>query len=815
MEIARILKQSVRGLGRSRGLAVLAVLTLALGIGSTAFMFSIVHGALYRGLPFPDGDEIMRVHAANPVEGWDRGSVQYPDFLVQRAEQTSFEALAAGYSGTVNVSLGDRAVRYDGAFVTANTFDVLRVRPALGRTFLPGEDAMGAEPVAVLSHGAWQDDFGGDPSVIGRAVRVNGEPATVVGVMPAGFAFPEAQEVWVPMRRSAAEERGADIGVLVYGRLKDGVSPEAAQAELAAIAARLEAEFPEHNENLGVNVMPFTEMNAETTTILLTMLAAVMLILLVACVNVANLLLARTSTRTREIAVRTAMGAGRGRLIGQLIAEAAVLAFAGAALGAAAAWVAMHWFSNAIAHTEPPFWFVFTVDGPILAFTALVAIFAAVVSGVIPGIKATGGDLQGILQDDSRGSSSMRIGRISRALVVGEIALSLGLLVVAGLMAKGILERRSLDLPFPTESVFTARFGLFESEYPDAPARQLVYDDLLAGLRSDPAIAAAALTNSLPGTGAAENRIALQGEAYAEATDQPEARVSMVSAGFFETFDAQPLRGRVIDERDTPGSLPVAVINESFAEDLFGAEDPIGRQIRVGAIDRSETLDGEAAGEAPWRTVVGVVPDLAMEGVYMEPGDSPRGLYVPLTQDDARFMSIAVRPRAAQAMSITPTVRRTVLRAAPDTPLYWVWTLQEGIARDLWVVDVFGSIMITFGLIALVMATAGLYGVTAFSVGRRTHEVGIRMAMGAATRDVMRLILRQGAVQIGIGLVLGLGIAAGLAMALREILFRVEPLDPGVWVGITALLATTALVASAIPAMRASRVDPARALRRD
>jgi putative ABC transport system permease protein len=808
MDIARTLRLAARSLDRSRGLAALAVLTLGLGIGSTAFMFSIVHGALYRGLPFPDGEEIVRVWGTNREEGWDRNSVEYADYLEVREEQTSLGDLAAGYSGTVNVSTGERAIRLDGAFLTANAFDVLRVRPAIGRAFLPGDDDPGAPPVIILSERTWRDDFGADSAVVGRSVRVNGETSTIVGVMPRGFEFPELQEAWVAMRRSPTEVRGTGVDVMIYGRLRDGTSLEAAQAELSAIAGRLAAEFPETNEDLGFNVAGFTEMEEETSTILFTMLAAVGLILLVACTNVANLLLARTATRTRDIAIRTAMGAGRGRLIGQLIAEAGVLAAAGAVLGAAGAWVAMRWFREAIASTEPPFWFVFTVDGPILLFIALIATVAAILSGVIPGIKATGGNVQTLLQDDSRGSTSLRIGRLSRALVVGEIALSLGLLVVAGLMARGILERRNLELPFPAATVFTARFGLFESEYPTAEDRQVFYDDLLRELRSDPAIAAATLTNSLPGTGAANTRVALQGQAYAEDRDQPETRLAYVAPGFFETFQASPSRGRVIDDRDTPGSLPVAVVNESFASELFPDEDPVGRQIRLAAGPDEEE---------PWRTVIGVVPDLAMEGVQLDPSDSSRGVYVPLTQEDARFLSIAARPRTAGAapMSLTRNVRGAVQRLSPDTPLYWVWTLQESIDRDLWVVDVFGGIMITFGFIALVMAVAGLYGVTAFAVGRRTHEVGIRMAMGAAAGDILRLVLRQGALQIAIGLTLGLGLAVALATALQQILFRVEPLDPLVYAAITALLTSTALAASAIPAARASRVDPARALRRD
>ena len=804
--IVRSLKLAARGLSRNRGVTALAVVTLALGIGATTFMFSIVHGALYRGLPFADGDRIMRIWATNRVEGWDRSSVDYLDYLEMKAGQTSFEDLAAGYSGTVNVSTGDRAIRLDGSFLTANALAVLGVQPALGRGFLPGEDEPGAAPVIILSDQTWRNEFGADPGIVGRGIRVNGESATVVGVMPRGFQFPEVQEAWVPMRRSGAEERNAGTDVMVYGRLRDGVKPEAAQAELSAIAGRLAAEFPETNEDLGVNVTSFTDMGSETKAILLTMLGTVALILLVACTNVANLLLARTATRSREIALRTALGAGRGRLIGQLIAEAGVLAAVGAALGAAGAWVAMGWFREAIAFTDPPFWFVFAVDGPILLFVILIAAFAAVLSGVIPGLKATGGDVQAILQDDSRGSSSMRLGRLSRGLVVAEIALSLGLLVVAGLMARGILERRNLDLPFPTESVFTARMGLFESEYPDPEARQKLYDDLLRDLQGDPSIRAAALASALPGTGGDVPRVAVEGVEYAEPRDQPRARTAMVSHGFFETFDAAPISGRVIDLRDSRNSLPVAVINASFAAELFEGQDPLGRQIRLEAVGEEE---------APWRTIVGVVPDLAMEGVYNQPGEISRGVYVPLAQADTRFVSVAARPAAGGAMALTATVTGAVRRLSPDTPLYWVRTLQETIDQNLWTVDVFGGMMIVFGLIALTMAVAGLYGVTAFSVGRRTHEVGIRMAVGAAARDVLRLVMRQSAVQIALGLALGLALAVGLAKGMQQVLFRVEPLDPLVYLAITMILTTTALLASAIPAIRACRVDPARALRKD
>lgn len=796
------LRLAARGLRANPGITAIAVVTMALGIGSTAFMFSIVHGALYRGLPFPDGARIMRVDRTNPTEGFERMGVTFRDYLDFRDQQGSFGQLAGVHGGTVNVTTDGRPLRLSGSFITANGFRALGVRPYLGRGFLPGEDAPGQPPLLVLSYDTWRDEFGADTDVVGHVVRVNGEPSTVIGVMPEGFRFPDTDEAWIPLRRDPLERRdSASTTLIVYGKLRDGISLEAAQAEFSGISARLATEYPETNEELGVNLVPFTDMGGDTAVLLLTMLGAVALVLLVACTNVANLLLSRTATRTRDIAVRTALGAGRRRIVGLLVAEAAVLAGLGAVLGTGIAWAAMEWFDQAVAFTEPPFWFVFAVDGPILLFVVAVTAVAAVVAGLIPGLKASGARVQSVLQDNSRGASSLKMGRLSRGLVMGEIALSVGLLVVAGLMGKAIIVRRGMDFPFATESVFTARIGLFESEFPGAESRQQVYDALVARLAAEPGVAGAALTNSLPGLGSSNPRMAIQGEAYAEEQDYPRARYAMITPGFFETFEVTPTRGRVFTDADRAGSLPVALANESFAAQLFGGDDPIGRQVRVGTADSEE----------PWRTIVGVVPDLYMEGAGNEEGN-PRGIYVPLAQEDTRFVSIAVRTRG-DPMAVTPMVRRHVLALAPDTPLYWVWTLQHGIDRNLWVVDVFGGIFIVFGFAALLLAIAGLYGVTSFSVGRRVHEVGIRMALGAGAGNVMRMILRQGAVQIAVGLVGGLGLAALLSMALQEVLFRVEPFDPVVFAGITLLMAVTAMAASAIPARRAGRLHPATALR--
>jgi len=798
------LRLAARSLRGSPGILVIAVVTMALGIGATTFMFSIVYGALYRGLPVRDGDRIMRISRTQPSQGIERMGVTIHEYDDWRAEQHSFQDLAAVYSGTVNLSGTDRPLRLGGAFMTANGFNVLGVRPFMGRTFRPGEDAAGQPPRIILSYDVWQNDFGADPDIVGRAVRVNGEPSSVIGVMPKGFAFPEVQEAWVPLRMDPLTiKRGEGTQLNVFGRLRDGVSLKQAQAEFATLGKRQAAEYPDINKGIEAQVRSFTDMGKETTAILMTMLAAVALILIVACTNVANLLLARTATRTRNIAIRTAVGARRGRIIRGLVAEAMVLAAVGAAIGTAIAWAGMRVFSQAVASTDPPFWFKFAVDGPILLFVVAITLVAAVAAGLLPGIKASGADVQAVLQDETRGSSSMRLGRLSRGLVVGELALSVGLLVVAGLMTKSILEKRALDPPFHVDDVFTARIALFAGQYPDTAGRLRFYDDLLRGLATQSGVEGASLTTFLPGMGSARDHVAVQGQTYATDQDYPWARVSLITPGFFRTFGVKLARGRDFTNDDKRGSQPVVIVNETFAKQLFGDEDPLGRQIRL----------GDSKSTAAWRTIVGVAPDMDMQGLG-NPDQNPRGLYVPLDQDDAQFISIAVRTRG-DPMAAAAFVREQVQTLSPDTPLYWTRTLRAGIDQMLWATDVFGEIFIIFGLAALILAIAGLYGVMAFTVGRRTHEVGIRMALGASARNVLNMVLRQGALQIGLGLVIGLALAVGLAFLLREVLYQVKPWDPWVYALVAVGLASAALIASAIPARRASRLDPAKALHMD
>jgi putative ABC transport system permease protein len=635
-------------------------------------------------------------------------------------------------------------------------------------------------------------------------VKVNGETGEIIGVMPEGFLFPGREDVWVPLRMDAlALPRGGGTGLFVIGKLKQGVSVEQASTELNGIAARLAAAYPETNKGVGVTIMPFVDMfiGDETAGLLYTMLAAVSLVLLIACANVANLLLARAAVRAKEVGIRTAMGASRWRVVSQMVAEALALALLGGALGAGLSWAGVELFDRAVAGTDPPFFMLFQVDAPILLFILGVSVVAAIVAGGIPALKASGMDVSAILKDESRGSSSLRISRLSNVLVVGEIAMSMGLLVSAGLMVKSITKLSDLDMGFDADAVFTARVGLFESEFPDTVARRRFYEELGTRLQELPGVRAASLGTTLPGLGSGETSFAVEGEAYAEDRDYPVGRYGQVAPGYFDAVGLKVTLGREFMPSDNAGADPVAIVNESFAQKHLAGGSPLGRRIRGGASSSTE----------PWRTVVGVVPDAYMQGVGNRE-NNPAGYYVPLQQSDARFMSILARG-PADPMTLTAAVRDAVSSISPDTPIYFVKTLRGRVAENTWAFNVFGVLFMVFGGVALFLASVGLYGVMAFSVGRRTPEVGIRMALGAEARQVMGLVLRQGLVQIFAGLVLGLGLAFLLSRALGQMLFEVSASDPSVYALVSLVLVSTGLAASLVPARRATKVDPLTALR--
>jgi predicted permease len=799
------LRYAVRMLRKNPGTSLIAVLALGLGIGLTTIMFSIVYGGVWKGLPFEDAEKLVHLERNNLAEDIESMEVPIHDFMDWREAQTSFEGLAGFYSGTVNLAGTERPERYDGAFISANAFELIRVQPILGRNFQEGEDTPAADPVMLLGYHVWQDRFEGDPDVVGQVARVNGEQTTIVGVMPEGFRFPVAEDVWLPLRMDPLElDRGDGLTLEVFGRLRDDVSMDQAAAEMQAIATRLAEEYPETNEGVGAVLQPYVDefIGDEPRAMLYTMLAAVFLVLLVACANVANLLLSRAATRSKELAIRSAVGASRLRVIMQLVGEGIVLASVGALLGIGISMLGIGMFNRALEPTDPPFWIQIGLFPPVLVFVIGVTVLAGVLSGILPAIQASGSAVNEVLKDESWGSSGFRVGKLSKALVVGEIALSLGVLVAAGLMIKSVTNLNTIDYGFDTETTFTARMGLFEADYPDTVSRREFYREVLRRVEQRPGVEAAAIVTALPGAWSYGGRFGIEGETYDRDQDYPVARWAVVSPGFLDVYGVKVLEGRSFGPEDTYEAMPVAIVNQSFAEQFYPDGSAIGKRLRQGD---SET-------DQPWRTIVGVVPDMYMQGLSnME--EDPWGVYFPLDQYDTRFAYVALRSAGEDPMSLAAGARDDVIAVDPDIPLYWVQTHQAAIDEQTWFFRIFGNLFMVFGFVALFLAAVGLYGVMSASVSNRTSEMGIRMALGAQGGDVLRLILKQGAVQVGIGMALGLALAALLSRGLELILFQVEPWDPIVFALIAVVLAAVGMLASYIPALRATRVDPAVALR--
>ena len=813
------LRYAIRMVFRTPTLSVVSILTIGLGVGLVTFTFSIVYGAVLREMPVRDAERFIALMGTIPERDVNQMSLPMADFVAFRDQSSSFEGLAAGYQGTVNIAHDEGPPeRFDGAFVTANGLEILGVPPLLGRTFSAGEDEPGTEGTVVLGYDVWRNSFNADESIIGDAIRVNGESMTIIGVMPPRFRFPFDQEIWVAYRGAwEGLPRRSGNFFQAYGYLKEGVTLEAALEEVEIIAARLEAEFPDTNEGISARVVPYQEsaMPAEITAVLWLMLGATIGVMLIACANVANLLLARAALRSRDVAIRTALGANRFRVIRQLLTEALVLGTLGGVVGLLIAYVSTDLFNIAVADIQKPYWIDMRTDLPALLFTVGATLTAAVLAGTIPALRATKGDISNALNDESRGSSSLRLGRMSGVLVVGELAVSCALLIGAGLMVRSVVNAQQMDLGFDRENLMTARVGLFETEYPTRDDRQLFFRDLYQRLNELPGVRAAALTTSLPSSGGGQWNFAIEGNAYETDRDYPEANGAQISAGYFETMGTSVVAGREFRDSEqfwsseTAADLEsVAIVNESFAATFFPDSDPIDQRIRTGLSDSTE----------PWMRIVGVVPDLYVgangPGGIGADQVPPEQFYMTIGHFDLRFTSMALRGQGSSD-GLADQARTTVTDIDPNLPIYFVMPMTQVLADNTWAFSLFGSLFTIFGAAALFLAAVGLYGVMSFSVAQRRQEMGVRMALGAERRDILRIVFRRVGLQLVIGLTLGVALGWALSGPLRFVMFGVETTDVPVYVVIVITLAATSLIATFFPAHRATRVDPVTALRPD
>jgi predicted permease len=569
------------------------------------------------------------------------------------------------------------------------------------------------------------------------------------------------------------------------------------------IAAQLEREYPDTNAGIAAGAVPYTESiyNPEIYAMLFTMLGAGIGVLLIACVNVSNLLVARASLRRREVAVRMALGAARGRIIRQHLTEVVVLATAGAALGILLSVAGMRWFTSALSATPPPFWITFELDHRIMLFVLALIVLSSLFAGGLPALQAARVSAGAALKDDSRSSTSGRLGRFSTALVVAELAVSCGLLIAAGLMIKSVVQLRTIPMPFAIDNVLTARVDLPQTDYPDSPASIRFFERLLPKLREVQGVEAATLSDGLPAAGNGTIPVHIAGKAHARESDYPLAREGIVTPGYFETFQTPVLGGREFRTGDTAAGQPVAIVNESFARAHFPGVDPLGRQFRRIRPGKNE----------PWLTVVGVVPDLLMEGIGNN-GASPIGYYIPIAQSDvANGVRVAVRTRG-DAAAITPLLRAAVSSLDPNLALFDITAMRGVIERQMWFYTTFGTFFMAFGICALLLAAAGLYGVMSFAVTQRTREMGVRSALGARGGQLIALVMRRSIVQLAAGVVLGLALAVVASGALRPLLYRVDPRDITVFAGVVLMLVAVSLLASVLPARRAAKIDPVTAL---
>ena len=815
----------LRVLRKEKVFCLLAVTVLALGICGVTTQFTIVNALVLRGFSFPHPEQLAAVGLLDPQasdQQNNNGAGNIPstqDYEDLRASQRSFAMMAAYLNGsTVNVTYKGKPQRYTGGYVTDDFFKIIKVSPILGRDFTAEDNKPGAEKTALLGYEIWQHDFNSDPKIVGQAIRVNGRAATVIGVMPEGFKFPQAEQLWVPLYNEfPPKPRGDPLGqgAQILGRLRPGVTFDQVNAEYAGLAKRMAKENPKTNGQLtAASVQPllnsFTGPQLRQTVY--AMLAAVILVLVIACVNVMNMQFGRAALRAKELAIRGALGAGKWRLIRQMLTESLLIAVLGALAGIGLAQLAVEQIIRATStFAFPlPYWVVFKIDGPVLIFTVGITLVATLLSGFVPAWLSARANPAEMMKEGGRGNSSRLVQIITRVLVVGQIALTAALLIAATLQIKSIRNQNTLNYGYDDAGIYTARMGLFEGTYPTPEDRRQFFVRALRGLRSNPAFAGAAMTDRFRMTFANFGQYEVDGKSYVTDRDRPFGNSESVSDGYFNALGLKILEGRDFTIDDMDAKQPVAIVNASFAKKYFGNQSAIGRRIRR----------FNPAKPQPWRTIVGVVPETLMQGPFNQQTDNS-GFYTPLlgTAEAPQFATLVVRPHPGQsAASLAPALTQAVAQLDRDLPVYFGGTAAHLHDEILGGNRLIANLFTIFGAVAVVLAAVGLYGVMSFSVSQRTQEIGIRMALGADARRILRMVMAQGAWQVVIGLALGAGAAALLlgaigAAALQNFLFGVNAHDPLIYSAVAGLLASVAAVSCLVPALRATRVNPMVALR--
>ena len=801
----RELALSFRILLRHPGNTLISILILGTGLALTMFMFGAINAFILRPLPFHESDQLVHMEWSNPSQGEDSLSVPVHDFLEWRVSQRNMESLAAFYQGTINLSGNSRPERFDGAYVTTNVFDVLKIKPHLGRLFVTGEDQPGANPVVILGYHLWRNRYDANPNIIGQTIRVNARNTVVVGVMPPDFRFPAREDVWIPLSLDISNVKRSDSANLeVFGRLRKGATIAHVRSEFRTIAERQAKENPEIKALVPV-VKPYEReyVDDETRSILFAMFGAVLLVLLIACGNVANLTLARSLARSREFAIRSALGADRWRLIVNIFTECVVISFAGGLIGSLLAEWAGHYTIATLKNNPnmaPPYWIEMGTDWRTLLFGIGAALFAALLAGLLPSFRASRTDLVTSLHQGGY-SSAKPLGKVSRSLVTGQIALSCVLLISAGLMTRSVLKLRHIELGANIDGILTGRIGLFEAQYPDSDSQLRFYQKLIERLGAIQGIQSATITSSLPGTFVPSNYVTTEKNSTTESNLLPVAHQASIAPNYFTTFKVPLIKGRFFDSRDHKDAQKVVIVNKMLAEQFWPGADAVGQRLRLGELNENN----------PWLTVVGVVSNVQQDEV--DEKLSPT-LYLPIEQEVPRFVSIVLRT-TDNPMRYSESLRKAVQEIDPDLPVYWVRLLDEWIQIGRFGTSFLATLFGIFAIAAILLAATGQYAVLAYTVNQRKREIGVRRALGAVDKELVNMFLNSGLKQFAIALIIGLPIAFGFATLISSELFNVKAFDPFTFFIVPAALLVVSLFASVVPAKRALKVDPAIALRNE
>jgi putative ABC transport system permease protein len=800
-DLMQDLRYGLRSLRRSPAFTIVAVVTLGLGIGANTAIFSVVNGVLFKPLPYTEPGRLVMLWETTP--NLPQILISYPNFRDWNGRTHAFDdvALYNGFGQFNLTGMGD-AERVRGGHGTGNLFDVLGVKPRLGRTFRADDDRVGAERVVVVSHAFWLKHYGLDSALAGKHITLDGFGYTIVGVLPRRVRLANA-EVWLPIGLFADQERFANRsnhpGTIGIGRLKTGVTLEQMRGDLDGLYAQLRTDYPNENAGIGASGGWMLDLILGGIRPALYVLAgAVGLVLLIACANVANLMLGRASSRAREFALRASIGARRERIVRQLLTESVLLSVLGGALGIALAWAGVRLLLR-LAPSNVPRLVDVGLDGAVLAFAVGISVLTGIVFGLVPALQSVKGDLLSALKDGSRGASAGRARlKLRGVLMAAEVAIALVLLVGAGLLIRSFDKLTSVDLGVDPRNVTIGLVSLPERRYPDADRQHAVFAELLGRVKAIPGVTDAALATDPPVNSSWQSGVTFDGIAAAPGRE-PMLNGVIASPEWFKAMRMKMRAGRAFTDDDKNGNARVIVISESVARQFYGKENPVGRRMK----------QGTAADTNPWRTIVGVVNDVKDGGL----DETSRGtFYLPLAQEEAASMWVAVRTTSA-SVSALPAMRQALGAIDKEVPLAFAQTLEEQIGATV-AQPRFSMLMLgIFAAIALMLAAIGTYGVISYNVAQRTHEIGLRIALGAQRSDVLGLVVRQVLAITGIGIVIGATGALAAGSLITKLLFGVQASDPLTFTGVSVLLATVAVVAAAVPAWRATRLDPVAALR--